>query len=64
MINKPSENLEDIYTRTIAEKFVFEKKMIVKELQKYGILAILTPPEQVTVNSVNKYLEVKARNLI
>ena len=64
MISKPSENLEDIYTRTIAEKFVFEKKMIVKELQKYGILAILTPPEQVTVNSVNKYLEVKARNLI
>jgi uncharacterized protein (DUF58 family) len=64
MVNKPSAGIEDIYTRTIAEKFVYEKKMIVKELQKYGIIAILTPPDKVTVNSVNKYLELKSRQLI
>ena len=64
MVSKPSEGIEDIYTRTIAEKFVFEKKMIVKELQKYGIISILTPPRQVTVNSVNKYLELKSRQMI
>jgi uncharacterized protein (DUF58 family) len=64
IVNKPAVGMEDIYTRTIAEKFVYEKKMIVKELQKYGIIAILTPPEQVTVNSVNKYLELKSRQLI
>jgi uncharacterized protein (DUF58 family) len=64
MVRKPSYGIEEIYTRTIAEKFVFEKKMIVKELQKYGIIAILTPPEQVTVNSVNKYLELKSRQMI
>ncbi len=64
MVSKPSSGIEEIYTRTIAEKFVFEKKMIIKELQKYGIIAILTPPEQVTVNSVNKYLELKSRMLI
>jgi uncharacterized protein (DUF58 family) len=64
MVSKPSAGIEDIYTRTIAEKFVFEKKMIVKELQKYGIISILTPPRQVTVNSVNKYLELKSRQMI
>lgn len=64
IVNKPSEGIRDIYTRTIAEKFVYEKKMIVRELQKYGIIAILTAPEQVTVNSVNKYLELKSRQLI
>ena len=64
MIRKPSSNVEEIYTRTIAEKFVYEKKMIVKELRKYGIIAILSPPDQVTVNSVNKYLELKARQMI
>ncbi len=64
MISKSSEDIEEIYTRTIAEKFVFEKKMILRELQKYGIIAILSKPENVTVNSVNKYLELKARNII
>jgi uncharacterized protein (DUF58 family) len=64
LIEKPAENLESVYTQTIAEKFAFEKKMIVKELHKYGILSILTAPQNVTVNSVNKYLELKARQVI
>jgi uncharacterized protein (DUF58 family) len=57
-------NLEDVYIKTIAEKFEFEKRLIVKELQKYGILTVLTPPEQLTVNAVNKYLELKARQAL
>jgi uncharacterized protein (DUF58 family) len=57
-------NIEDVYIKTIAEKFEFEKRLIVKELQKHGILAVLTPPEQLTVNAVNKYLELKARQAI
>lgn len=57
-------NVESVYVKTIAEKFAFEKKLIVKELQKYGILSILTPPQNVTVNTLNKYLELKARQAI
>jgi uncharacterized protein (DUF58 family) len=57
-------NVEEIYTKTIAEKFEFEKRLIVKELQNHGILAVLTAPEQLTVNAVNKYLELKARQAI
>lgn len=57
-------NKEDIYIKTIAEKFVFEKKLVVKELQKYGILSMLTTPEQLTVNTVNKYLELKTKQAI
>jgi len=48
----------------VAEKFMHEKKMIVKELQNHGILSILTTPENLTVNTVNKYLELKARQAI
>ncbi|MEO5593466.1 MAG: DUF58 domain-containing protein [Chitinophagaceae bacterium] len=59
-----TDNVESVYIKTIAEKFVFEKKLIVKELQKYGILSILTPPQNVTVNTLNKYLELKARQAI
>lgn len=57
-------NIEDVYVKTIADKFIFEKRLIVKELQKYGILSILTAPENLTVNTVNKYLELKTRQAI
>jgi uncharacterized protein (DUF58 family) len=59
-----SRNVESLYIRTIAEKFVYEKKLIVKELNKHGITSILTPPEKLTVNTINKYLEIKARQAI
>ncbi|MBL4669856.1 MAG: DUF58 domain-containing protein [Flavobacteriales bacterium] len=64
LINKKAENTLDIYKQTIAEKFAYEKRLIVKELKKYGIHSILTEPENLTVNSINKYLEIKARNLL
>ncbi|HTL09879.1 MAG TPA: DUF58 domain-containing protein [Chitinophagaceae bacterium] len=60
----PANNIEAVYTKTIAEKFAFEKKLIVKELQQYGILSILSAPQNVTVNTLNKYLELKARQAI
>ncbi len=59
-----AQNVEEVYIKTIAEKFEFEKRLIVKELKKHGILSILTPPEKLTVNAVNKYLELKARQAI
>jgi len=53
--------LEDVYIKTIAEKFAFEKKQMIKELHKNGIPSILTTPENLTVNTINKYLELKNR---
>ncbi|MEO6550835.1 MAG: DUF58 domain-containing protein [Ferruginibacter sp.] len=57
-------NLEEVYIKAIAEKFAYEKRLIVKELSKFGILSILTAPENLTVNAINKYLELKARQAI
>ncbi len=54
-------NLEEVYIKTIAEKFSFEKRLIAKELLKYGILSVLSSPQNLTVNTINKYLELKAR---
>ena len=64
LLAKRAANTEEVYLKTIAEKFAFEKKLVVRELQKYGIHSILTAPENLTVNTINKYLEIKARNLI
>lgn len=61
---KKARDVEGVYIKTIAEKFMNEKKAIVKELQNHGILSILTTPENLTVNTVNKYLELKTRQAI
>ena len=62
--NKNAETTRAIFEKTIAEKFRYEKKLIVNELHKHGIQTILTAPEDLTVNTINKYLEIKARGLL
>ncbi|RZK81766.1 MAG: DUF58 domain-containing protein [Pedobacter sp.] len=60
----PAVDVEGIYVKTIAEKFAYEKKLMVMELAKYGILSILTTPDKLTVNVVNRYLAIKAQQKI
>ena len=62
--DKKAVTTREIFEKTIAEKFRYEKKLIVNELHKYGIQTILTAPEELTVNTINKYLEIKARGLL
>ncbi len=64
LIKNPSEEIRDIYQKTIAEKFMYEKRLIVKELKRRGIYTILTKPGNLTVNVINKYLEFKAKGVI
>ena len=61
---EPATTVEDIYIKTIAEKFAYDKKLIVKELAKHGIQSILSTPQNLTVNTINRYLELKARQSI
>jgi uncharacterized protein (DUF58 family) len=63
-LDAPAETTEDVYNQTIAEKFALEKRQIVLELQRYGIYSLLTAPKDLTVNTINKYLEFKSRGLI
>jgi uncharacterized protein (DUF58 family) len=56
-----AKTIEDIYIHTIAEKYRHEKRRMVKELHQQGIVAVLTTPQQLTVNTLNKYLELKSR---
>ena len=59
-----STDVLSVYDSIIAEKFMYEKKSIVKELKKYGIQSVLTKPENLTGDTINKYLELKSRGLI
>ena len=57
--HEPVSNMEELYIRTIAEKHMYDKKLIVKELLKNGIFSVLTKPENLTAGLINKYLELK-----
>lgn len=61
---KRVETLEDIYHQTVAQKFLAEKSQMVQKLNQYGIQAVLTAPEDLSINTLNKYLELKSRGLI
>jgi len=60
----PAADVEGIYIKTIAEKFAYDKKLIVKELAKHGIQSILSAPQNLTINTINRYLEIKAKQKI
>lgn len=60
---KRAASTAEVFEKIIAEKFIYEKQLIVNELRKHGITSILTAPEDLTVNAINKYLEIKARGI-
>lgn len=64
LLDAPAQSLEDIFHKAVAEKFSYEKRLIVKELHKNGIHALLTTPARLTINTINTYLELKARGAI
>ncbi len=64
LLNTNPENMQEIYDEIIAEKFEFEKKLIIQELRKYGIYSIYTLPENLNIDVINKYLEIKARGIL
>ena len=64
LLEEPANDVRQVYHKAIAEKFSFDKKLIVKELNRHGIQALLTAPENLTIDTINKYLELKARGLI
>jgi len=64
LITKKAAHVKEIYHQTIAEKFAYEKRLIVKALEKRGVYSILTKPEKLTINVINKYLEFKAKGII
>ncbi|WP_262149452.1 DUF58 domain-containing protein [Chryseobacterium foetidum] len=64
LIGKKPENTQEVYDQIIAEKFEFEKKLIIQELRKYGIFSVYTLPENLNIEVINKYLEIKARGIL
>ena len=62
--NETAISVEGIYHQTVARKYLQEKRQMVNTLKQYGIQAVLSKPEDLSINTINKYLEMKARGLI
>lgn len=63
LVLQKAKNVEQVYEKLIAEKFMYDKKQIVNKLKKYGIASVLTKPQKLTGDTINKYLELKSRGL-
>jgi uncharacterized protein (DUF58 family) len=61
---EPAKSVEDIYTKTIAHLQVYEKHQMEAILKQYGIQSIVSRPEDLSIKTLNKYLELKARGMI
>ena len=64
LTNAKAKSIEDVYLKTMAEKNVYEKRLIIKEFKRHGINTILSQPENLSVQVINKYLELKSRQAI
>lgn len=61
LTEKEIKNTDEIIDHIVAEKFNFEKRLIVSELRKYGIHSILTTPQNLSIETINTYLKIKAK---
>lgn len=59
-----ADTLEDVYTQITAEHYTLTKIQLIQQLRQFGIFSMLTKPENLTVNTINKYLELKSRGMI
>lgn len=59
-----SKELREIYESAVAQKFSYDKKIMVNELRKHGIHALLTDPKELSVQVINQYLQFKSRGII
>lgn len=61
---QPSKNIKEVYTSVVAERMISLKSKIARELRQNGIQTVLTIPSELSVNTINKYLELKAKGSI
>ncbi len=64
LTEEPTNTISGIYNQTIARQFQSDKYLIAKALQNKGIQTVLTAPQDLTVKTINKYLEIKLRGLL
>jgi len=61
---QPSKTIHEVYQSAVAERMISIKSKVARELRQNGIQTVLTLPEELSINTINKYLELKAKGAI
>ncbi|MES2798426.1 MAG: DUF58 domain-containing protein [Bacteroidota bacterium] len=61
---QPLRQQSDVYVAAVAEQMIHLKTRMMFDLKQRGIQSILTNTEQLSIQTINKYLEVKAKGII
>jgi len=61
---KKKESIEDIYRTTLASQHIAERIEIMNKLKRQGIHAISCHPKNLSIQVINKYLELKSRGVL
>lgn len=56
--------VDDVLSTNVARSIYLEQQQMLSLLKRNGIQTLYTRPESVSINSLNKYLELKARRLL
>ncbi|MDP5141005.1 MAG: DUF58 domain-containing protein, partial [Spirosomaceae bacterium] len=62
--NEPANDVKEIYDKTMAKHLLFQKRLIAKEVGKFGIQSVITKPEKLNVDLINSYLNIKKRQML
>ena len=62
-INQQPRSIRDYYEHSIAAKIDHEQTLIINTLREFGINSLLTSPQNLSVNVINRYLEMKSRGI-
>lgn len=54
---------DELYFKTFAQESIMQKERMMSELRRNGIQVILSRPQDLSVNTINKYLEIKAKRM-
>jgi uncharacterized protein (DUF58 family) len=61
---QPLQKTSDVYVSAVAERMITLKSKMAYELKQNGIQTILTNPTDLSIQTINKYLELKAKGAI
>ena len=58
------DTIELVYQKAVAGQLLLEQQSIINSLQQRGVLILDATPESISVAAINRYLELKGKNLI
>lgn len=64
MSRQAVEDSATLYQRTVAERLLEERQMTLEQLQRQGVLTLDVPADELSIAVINRYLDLKAREMI